>query len=352
MSLTKKILWGGVSAAAAGLAARSWLRRRRRFDFRGRTVALTGGSRGLGLVLARELLDRGARVGICGREEQDLRIAEEELGSRGGEILAFRADVREREEVEAFVRRVERRLGDVEVLIHVAGVIQVGPLDAMTEEDFRAAMDTHFWGALYAVRAVLPGMRKRGRGRIVTVASLGGKRAVPHMLPYAASKFALVGLSQGLRAELQEEGILVTTACPGLMRTGSPVNATFKGQHRKEHAWFRIGDSLPLVSIPAPRAADQILEACRRGQAETLVTGPGNLASLLHRLAPGLTTELLGIGARLFPEMGGIGTRAAAGHQSESGWAPSWLTRAGDRAAARYNQLPRIRRETAGAAAD
>ena len=98
---------------------------------------------------------------------------------------------------------------------------------------------------------------------------------MPHLLPYSASKFALVGFSEGLRAELQKDGVVVTTVCPGLMRTGSPVNATFKGQHRAEYAWFTISDSLPATSMAAERAARQIIRACKRGDAEVVLLDTG-----------------------------------------------------------------------------
>lgn len=98
-------------------------------------------------------------------------------------------------------------------------------------------------------------MRRQRGGRIVNVSSVGGKIGVPHLLPYTASKFALTGLSEGLRVELKRERILVTTVCPGLMRTGSPRNALFRGKHKREYAWFAIADSLPLLSISAESAA-------------------------------------------------------------------------------------------------
>src|SRR5918912_3423887 len=129
----------------------------------------------------------------------------------------------------------------------------------MTLEDFEQAMAVHFWGPLYATLAVLPQMRARRDGRIVNISSIGGKVSVPHLVPYSASKFALAGLSDGLRAELSKENVIVTTVCPGLMRTGSPRNATFKGKHRDEYAWFSISDALPLTSMSAERAARQII---------------------------------------------------------------------------------------------
>ena len=125
-------------------------------------------------------------------------------------------------------------------------------------------MGVMFWGTLYPVLAVLPQMRARRRGRIVNVTSVGGKVAVPHLLPYAAAKFAATGLSQGLRAELARDGITVTTVAPGLMRTGSFLNAYFKGQAVREFAPFAVLSTLPFFSIDARRAARQVVGAAKR----------------------------------------------------------------------------------------
>jgi len=337
--LLKGLLAAGGVGIGGILVGRALLRRSRWFSFQGKTALVTGGSRGLGLVLARQLVDAGARVAICARTESQLLAAAQELRDRGGEVVAIPCDVRDRSQVQSMVEQVVFRWSGVDVLINNAGVIEVGPLDTMTLEDFHRSMETHCWGALHTVLAVLPGMRQRGWGRIVNIASLGGKRAVPHMLPYAASKFALVGLSNGLRTELARDGILVTTICPALMRTGSPRNATFKGQHRKEYAWFSISDSLPVVSLDATTAAWKILRACQQGDGEVILGGSGSLAVWLQTLAPNLMTEFLTLVNRVLPEMGGIGQRAARGYESESDLSPSWLTKLGDQAAARNNEL-------------
>src|SRR5207302_995684 len=150
---------------------------------------------------------------------------------------------------ELMVDEVLDRFGRLHVLINNAGVIQVGPMEEMTLADYEDTMQTHFWAPLFTTLSVLPALRRQGEGRIVNISSIGGKIAVPHLLPYSASKFALTGFSEGLRAELLKDGIYVTTVCPGLMRTGSPRNADFKGQHRAEYAWFSISDSLPFFSM-------------------------------------------------------------------------------------------------------
>lgn len=327
------------AGAGAALAVRELIRRSREYDMRGRVVLITGGSRGLGLVLARELAREGARLAICARDAEELARARDDLQRRGAEVLALPCDVSNQPEVEELVRQVSDHYGRIDVLINNAGVIEVGPMEEMTTQDYDHAMKTHFWGPLYSVHAVLPQMKERGEGRIVNISSIGGKISVPHLLPYCASKFALVGLSEGLRAELAEDGIVVTTVCPGLMRTGSPRNAVFKGQHKAEYAWFAISDSLPVTSMKAERAARQIISACKRGDAEVVLSIQAKLAVLFHGVFPGLTSDLMGVVNRLLPGPGGIGKARALGEESQSALAPSWLTALTEQAARNNNEV-------------
>ncbi|MGH7420298.1 MAG: SDR family NAD(P)-dependent oxidoreductase [Candidatus Rokuibacteriota bacterium] len=336
---------GASLAAVAGgalLAGGMLMRRRRRWELAGRTVLVTGGSRGLGLLIAEELLRAGARVAICARDRDTLDRARTQLARHEGRVLAIPCDVSLRADVEDMVRRVRERFGPIDALINNAGTIVVGPLESMELEDFQTAMDVNFWGPLYAILAVLPEMRRRGSGRIVNVASVGAKISVPHLLAYSSSKFALVGLSEGLRAELAGDGIQVSTICPGLMRTGSPRHALFKGRHRAEYAWFSISDSLPVTSMSAERAARQIVAALRSGRAERVLSLPAKLGVLAHGLFPGLTADVLGVVNRWLPEPEGeedVYRRPLKGEQSTSEVSPSWLTTLGERAARRSNQV-------------
>jgi NAD(P)-dependent dehydrogenase (short-subunit alcohol dehydrogenase family) len=326
-----------LAGAAVWGAVRLW-RTLRAYDLRGKNVVITGGSRGLGLVLARELLREQARVVICARNAEELELAFEDLRPRG-RVLAVTCDVTMQDNVRRLIQTVRERLGDVDVLINNAGAINVGPVETMTLEDYEEMMRVHFWGPLYAILEVLPSMRQRRQGRIVNITSIGGKFSMPHLVPYGASKFALVGLSEGLRAELAKDGIAVTTVCPGLMRIGSARHAFFKGQHREEHAWFSISSSLPLLTMSAERAARRIVAACKRGDAEVILSVPAQAASAFHGLFPGLTADILGLVNRLLPAPGGIGTAKREGKDSTSDLAPSWLTALSDRAAERNNEL-------------
>jgi NAD(P)-dependent dehydrogenase (short-subunit alcohol dehydrogenase family) len=326
--------------ALGAVAAGKFLWRKfNEYDLRGKTVLVTGGSRGLGLVLAREFAANGARLAICARDAEELQHASDDLQSRGAEVLAVMCDVTNLTEVESLVTRVRERFGKIDVLVNNAGTIQVGPLEVMKREDFEHAMRTHFYGPLNTILAVLPEMRERRDGRIVNISSIGGKIATPHLVPYSASKFALVGLSKGLNAELRKDGIVVTTVCPGLMRTGSPRNANFKGKHRDEYAWFSISDSLPVTSIKAERAARQIVDACRQGRAELVITIQAKLAVTFDALFPEMSADLLALVNRVLPGPGGIGEGSAKGRDSKSSWSPSWLTRLTEEAAMNNNEV-------------
>ena len=146
-------------------------------------------------------------------------------------------------------------------------------------------------------------------------------------------------MSNGLRTELAKDGILVTTIVPSLVRTGSARNALFKGQHRKEHAWFSIAASLPGVAMSAERAAAQILRASRDGERGPAAR-PGESRGGLAIPIPGLHAIAAGVIARLLPRMGGIGERSAYGYESASRWSPSLLTRSGDGRAAQQRDAP------------
>jgi NAD(P)-dependent dehydrogenase (short-subunit alcohol dehydrogenase family) len=341
MTRDQKFVLGVLAGAGAALAAGRAMRSRRAVEFNGRTVAISGGSRGLGLVMARQFAAQGARVCLLARDPRELDRARWLLAEEFGDasVMTIRCDVRRQADVRDAVRRILDDWLAIDVLVNNAGVIQVGPLEHMKHEDFEDAMATHFWGPLHMMLEVLPSMRRRGFGRIVNISSIGGRIGVPHLAPYCASKFALSGLSDTVRAELAPHGIRVTTVCPGLMRTGSPMNAEMKGQHEKEYAWFAVADSLPGLSISAERAAAQIIEACRYGDPELTISIPARAAVLANGLAPAAVAHLSELAVRLLPGPAGAeGNVSRRGRESESKWAPSVATTLSDRAAVLNNE--------------
>jgi NAD(P)-dependent dehydrogenase (short-subunit alcohol dehydrogenase family) len=324
---------------ATGIAATMLLRQRTPISLRGRTAFVTGGSRGLGLLIAHELLRRGAKIAIAACDADELARAEKQLRSDGGDVFTAEADLTMREEAEAAIRKVEQQFGPVDVLVNNAGTISVGPIETMTIDDYRSSINTHFWGPYFTTMAVLPQMQRRQFGRIVNISSIGGKISVPHLVPYSVGKFALTAFSEGLRSELLKDKVYVTTVCPGLMRTGSPRNALFKGNNEAEYAWFSISDALPGLSMNANRAARQVVDACARGDSEVVLSVPAKFATLIHGVFPEVTVDVLGVINRFLPPPGGIGTDARTGKQSKSKASPSWLTALNERAAQENNQI-------------
>lgn len=314
------------------------LRKGGAFAYPGRVVIITGGSRGLGLLMARQLKKEGARLALLARNRDELMHAKEELD--GGSALTITCDVGERTQVQQAIDIVIQHFGRIDMLVNNAGIVHVGPLEHMTYSDYHQAMNVHFWGALHCTEAVLPHMRRRQSGRIVNVASIAGLVAVPHLAPYSASKFALVGYSNAVRAEVAKDGICVTTVCPGLMRTGSAVNALVKGRHGAEFAWLAALSSLPLVSIDARRAARKIVAAARRGVPHLTITPQARLAAIAERLMPSAFARMMVRANRLLPGPDRVsGNEAWPGRESRPANMPRLVTFLGDRAAARNNEL-------------
>src|SRR6266498_2151692 len=330
------LLPAGALLLGAWVAARTI--RTARYTLRDKVAVITGGSRGLGLVLARHICAQGGRVALIARDPEELARAKADLAPRGGAVLTVQCDLLDAAQTGAAVRQVIGRFGKIDILINNAGIIEVGPLKHMTREDFERAMRLHFWAAYELISQIIPEMRTQGGGRIVNISSIGGKVAVPHLAPYSASKFALTGFSDAIRAELARDNIHVTTVAPGMMRTGSHVNAKFKGKHDAEFGWFAASAGAPLISMNADRAARKILAACRRGQSSLTLTFAARAAILGNALFPNVTGYMMKLASRCLP-----GTGKKEGDQSRSGaqlhrLTPKWLTHLADRATARNNE--------------
>lgn len=339
----KRSGWGSVATLGAGLAVvavlRQTLNRLGEDSLQGEVALVTGGSRGLGLALARELGREGCKLAICARDETELARAREDLEGRGFEVIAVPCDVGDRDQVTAMIEAVTARYGRIDLLLNNAGIIAVAPLETLTVDDIARVVDIDFWGVVYPTFAVLPQMRSRRRGRIVNVTSMGGKVSFPHMLAYTSAKFAATGFSEGLRAELATEGIAVTTVVPGEMKTGSFLHAEFGGDKEKEYRWFALGASAPFT-MSADRAARLIVRAIKRGTAELIYPISARLAVRLNGLAPNLTAGLLTLANRLLPNADGAEPGVSTGAEVDAALDSPALDKAtalGRAAAEEYN---------------
>lgn len=349
-ALKRAAITGATAAAVAGATgvAAGWLvlkavRAVLMADVRGQVVLITGASRGLGFAMAKEFARLGARVAICARDTHELDWARQELETRGAEVLAVQCDVSKQEQVEGMIRRVINNFGGIDILVNNAGVIEVGPLKSQTLADFEEAMQIMFWGVVHPTLAALPHMLERRSGRIANITSIGGKISVPHLLPYSCAKFAAVGFSEGLHAELAREGIKVTTVVPGLMRTGSHRNAYFKGDQETEYNMFALSATSPLTAMSGHRAASQIVRAIRMGRAEVILTPQAKLAALVHGVAPGQMSNLMGLVHRVLPGGNSEQKERVAGKDTETPITRSPLTVLGRIEGRKLHQYPERR---------
>lgn len=283
-------------------------------ELRGKVVVVCGGSRGLGRALARELVQRGARVAICARKAEALVETQRWLESQGAKVLADVCDLRDEAQAGTFLRRVEQELGAIDVLIANAATIDVGPVEALRPSDFHATMSEIFGSAMNPILAVLPAMRARGQGTIAIISSVGGKLGVPHLSAYSSAKFAQIGFAEALSAEVAKDGVSIVTVAPGLMRTGGHVHATFHGQPERELVWFGASAMAPLVSISVERAARDIVRAIARRERFLTFTPAAHIGIWLHDEAPQLFALVAAAVARLLPT--GVGPAARSqGHE-------------------------------------
>lgn len=307
---------------------------------------IAGGSRGLGLLLAREVHRRGFHPVISARSPVELSAAADQLAGEGVDVDTEVLDVSRVDDVKQAVSRIEADHGPIELLLCVAGVIQVGPLSALERADFVEAIDVMLWGPVNTALTVVPAMRRRGHGRIGIITSVAGLISAPHLLPYSTAKHGAVGFGRGLRSELAGTGISVTTVAPGLMRTGSHLRAQFRGDVRREYGWFSVAATLPGLSMDARRAARRIVAGVLSGRPVLLLTPLAWLAPRVDALLPRLGATVLTATARMLPTWPAEGRRPARmeGRQVErmlSSRPRRWLRRLtilGRRAAARNNE--------------
>jgi len=350
MNLRKTMLMAGAATAGAGLlcagtaaaAIYGSVRRRKARRLGGKVALITGGSRGFGLALAEEFGRLGAKLVLTARDPWQLERARQSLVEHGAvenaeQVLTIPADLRQADEARKMVERATEHFGRIDVLVNNAGVITVGPVENQRVEDFHEVMESNFFSVVHCALAALPEMLRRRSGTIVNIASVGGKVAVPHMLPYTASKFAAVGFSEGLHAELRAKGVHVLTVCPGLMRTGSHLSAQFAGDAAREYRWFSLAANLPGISTSGAAAARRIVRAVVAGRTEIAITPQAMVAARLGSLAPEVVGLAMSLVNRLLPGA----ASATAGKQRGAevrGLEMMPAATMGDAVARRYNQ--------------
>jgi NAD(P)-dependent dehydrogenase (short-subunit alcohol dehydrogenase family) len=302
-----KIITGSAIGIAGILVAKIISRTVNWFDLKGKVILVSGGTRGLGLSLARILARKKAVVAVCGRGITGMEQVSEEITSSGGRFMYLQCDITDSLQVGRMFDEIERKLGNVSAVINNAGIMAVGPVETMTREDYEAAMKVHFWGPLNIINRALPAMRRNKSGRIVNIISVGGLISFPHMLPYNSSKFALSGFSEGLTAELSGYNIRVTSVYPGFMSTGSTVKAEMRGDQEREYAWFSRPANIRGIAMSPIKASKRIILAMQGGEKTITLSFYAKIAKVVRALFPALMITMFGFVNRLLPASEGAG---------------------------------------------
>lgn len=252
----------------------------------GTTAVITGATSGIGRETALEFARAGANVVIAGRRKERLRQLVSEIESIGHQALSVATDVADQTQVDHLVRSSVERFGRIDTLVNNAGVAFAGRFDQMTIEDFRRVLDVNFWGAVYASKAAVAQMlEQRGGGVIINVSSIFGKRGVPSQTAYCASKFALAGFSEALRAEVMSNGIDVSTIFPGAVET--EIFESSANQTGMEIPGF-------VPKFPAQAMAKIIVQTARFPRHEVVMALDAQAINFANKLVPGLMDLALG----------------------------------------------------------
>lgn len=270
-------------------------------NLKDKVVFITGGSKGLGFVLAKQLIEEGCKIALCARDFGELEKARTEIRNLGGEAYISVCDVADKNAVEQFTQKIIKHFGRIDILINDAGIIIVGAMESYSMKEYQDAMNIMYWGIVNTTLAVLPHMKSRKDGQIVNITSVGGKVSIPHLLPYSSAKFAAVGFSEGIAAELRKDNIYVTTIIPGLMRTGSYVNALFQKDNKKEFKLFSLMSTAPLITISAERAARKTIEAIKQKRVQKILGMPAKALIELNHFFPETTVKLFSVISRFLP---------------------------------------------------
>jgi NAD(P)-dependent dehydrogenase (short-subunit alcohol dehydrogenase family) len=277
---------------AAGIVSKAASRLMPGGYFRNRAVLITGASSGIGRDIAKTFARMGARVALVARRKSVLEDLAAEIEAAGGSALAIPADVTRRDEVHKAVEMALATFNRLDVLINSAGIAVPDRVETMSPEDLDRMMAVNLMGTLHAMQAVLPSMRAKGAGSIVNIASLAGRRGMPPLGGYCATKFAVVGLTEALRVELYGSGIRVSLVMPGVIDTPMVTVASGKDIPKNLH------ESVP--AMPPQWVTWAVIAGVVLGLTEVDVPPGAVVAEKIAALFPSMTDAVLALGTRVF----------------------------------------------------
>ena len=259
------------------------------------TALITGASQGIGKATALLFAKNGYDLIITARTKDKLEAVAAEIKALNRQVVAIAADTSDRQAIESLIDRGIESFGQIDVLINNAGVCMSAPMSETTIEDWERIINVNLWGYIYTINKLLPHFIERKQGSIVNVGSFGGKVPLPKMTAYCTSKFAITGLTETLRLELEPQGIHVSGIHPSVTNSDFMERAIFKDRdpQEKENRRNSMAQMLssPLSSQPED-VAQAIWNVVKHPQAEVVV-GSAKVPAFLNRLFPGITQGMM-----------------------------------------------------------
>lgn len=287
----------GVAGTAAAVYA--WRQRARRRHVQGRTVLITGGSRGLGLELARKFLAAGAQVALCARNQADLERARQQLAPGGGLVSIHVADISNPQAVERLVSDVTARWGRLDILVNNAGVFMGGPMALMRLDDYQRMLRVNLIGTITVTEACRPYLERHGG--VITIVSAAGLLPAPHLAPYAVSKAGVSMYAQLLEVELASRGLETMAVYPSYMPTGSTYSADYRGAVAAEQRVVQRLMHMPFISVDHRRAGSIILNAWLSGRRVVVYPAVARFSIILTNLMPEFALRMMRLANRFYP---------------------------------------------------
>lgn len=257
-----------------------------------KVALVTGGSSGLGRVIAEALVTAGAKVAVCALEEGAAEQAAAEMAAGGAETLGVRADITRQEDVDRLLAQMIERFGRLDMLVNNAGRSMRGKVLETTPEQFRDLMELNLIALVRCTRAATPELLKN-RGHVVNIGSLAAKASARWVGAYPATKHAVAAYSQQLRLELGPEGLHVLLVCPGPIQRSDPRLYPLEGLEDIPDRARAPGAGVGVKGIPPRWLAGAILRACERRRAELVIPGKARLLFAIAQLWPGLGDRLI-----------------------------------------------------------
>jgi short-subunit dehydrogenase len=248
-----------------------------RRNLNGTRILITGASQGIGKALAEAAAARGAKVIVCARKIELLEEVAQQIRAKGGTIVVVQADITVPADRQKLVEAAQQAFGGLDILVNNAGIGATGHFADCGPERLRQIMEVNFFGLTETTRAFLPMLKQGNQPAIVNISSIAGKRGIPARSEYSASKFAVQGFSEAIRAELAKDGVDVLVVCPGLTQTNFSANMI------EQKALVALDH---MRGMSAEDVAAHTLKAIEKGRNETCLTFKGKMMVLVSRFLP------------------------------------------------------------------